>query len=122
MAWTYSACLKLTGAPVCGNNVTNMSNAYSYCRNLYGNSYFYSPNVSNMQNCFYNRNASNQLNIYVIKDSTTNTTIHTQNITGTSSAPIWTEDTANNCQYNTQYNIYIYPVDDVAAARVANGD
>ena len=35
----------------------------------------------------------------------------------------WTDDTATNgCYYNTSYNIYIYPVANVAEARVANGD
>jgi hypothetical protein len=34
----------------------------------------------------------------------------------------WTNDTTNNSIYNTQYNIYIYPVENVAAAREANGD
>jgi hypothetical protein len=39
------------------------------------------------------------------------------------SAITWTDDTTTNgCYYNTAYNIYIYPVENVAAAREANGD
>jgi hypothetical protein len=35
----------------------------------------------------------------------------------------WTDDTATNgCYYNTSYNIYIYPVANVAEAKIANGD
>jgi hypothetical protein len=52
------------------------------------------------------------------------TTLLTNNTSSLVGATItWTDDTATNgCYYNTQYNIYIYPVDDVAAARTANGD
>ena len=33
----------------------------------------------------------------------------------------WTDDTTTNgCYYNTSYNIYIYPVEDVAASRLEN--
>jgi hypothetical protein len=32
----------------------------------------------------------------------------------------WTD--AGSYQYNARYNIYIYPVANVAAARAANGD
>jgi hypothetical protein len=35
----------------------------------------------------------------------------------------WTDDFATNgCYYNTSYNIYIYPVANVEATRIANGD
>jgi hypothetical protein len=35
----------------------------------------------------------------------------------------WTNDyTTNGCYYNNAYNIYIYPVTNVAEARIANGD
>ena len=34
-----------------------------------------------------------------------------------------TDDCATNgCYYNTYYNMYIYPVENVAVARTANGD
>ena len=33
---TYFSCRKLTGSPVCGDNVTNMAFAYDRCRNLTG--------------------------------------------------------------------------------------
>ena len=41
-------------------------------------------------------------------------------LTGT--AITWTNDTANNCSYNIAYNLYIYHVANVEAARIANGD
>jgi hypothetical protein len=96
---------------------------YYNCYNTKGNTYFYSNSIQNVRNCFYNRNTSNMLNIYVHVGTTTNTYVHrnnAQSLVGTNIT--WTNDTANNCQYNTQYNIYIYPVANVDAARIANGD
>ena len=77
-----------------------------------------------MRNCFYNRNNSTSLKLYIKNGSTT---LNTALITNTSSmvgnSIVWTDDTAvNGYYYNTQYNIYIYPVEDVEAARIANGD
>ena len=124
MYFAYCNCYNLTGSPACGENVTNMQGTYSNCKNLYGNSYFYSSNVSAVQNCFYGRNTANILRIYTVKNSTTMTTLLKNDATSLVGATItWTDDTATNgCYYNTQYNIYIYPVEDVAAARTANGD
>ena len=52
---------------------------------------------------------------------TTLLTNNTSSLVGTNIT--WTDDTATNgCYYNTYYNIYIYPVENVAAARTANGD
>jgi len=101
-----------------------MYGTYQKCPNLRGNSYFYSPNVANAQSCFYGRNTANILRIYTVKNSTTMSTLLVNNASSLVGATItWTDDTATNgCYYNTQYNIYIYPVDDVAAARTANGD
>ena len=100
-----------------------MVNTYRNCTNIQGNTYFYSNNISNVRNCFYNRNTSNRLNIYVHAGTTTNTTVmatNTNSLVGASIA--WTNDTANNCRYSTYYNLYIYYVANVEAARVANGD
>jgi hypothetical protein len=64
------------------------------------------------------------LNIYVPENSTTNNTIYFN--TGSRSIVnniiTWTNDSSNNRYYNTNYNIYIYPVANVEAARIANGD
>ena len=63
------------------------------------------------------------LNIYVTAGSYINNSVHYTNaksIIGTNIT--WTQDTANNCSYNAQYNIRIYPVANVEAARIANGD
>ena len=124
MSHAYMNCYKLNGSPVCGLNVTDMGDTYLNCPNLYGNMYMYSPSVSNVQRCFYGRNTSNMLNIYVTVNSTSQTTL--MNYTNTYSLVgadcTWTDDTADNRYYNTASNIYIYPVENVAAARAANGD
>jgi hypothetical protein len=123
MSYTYNGCTNLTTA-VCGPNVTNMSYTYSNCTNIQGNFYIYSNSVNKFSRCLVNRSTSNMLNIYVHSGSSTNTTVRNTasqySITG--NAMTWTTDTANNCSYNTQYNIYIYPVANVEAVRIANGD
>ena len=114
MGRAYRGCNKLTGSPACGPNVTNMAEAYYNCTNLSGNAYFYSSVVSNMRNCFYNKNNSKRLNIYVPANSTTNTTIHYNNTYSIVGKTItWTNP--GSYQYNTTYNIYIYPVENVEA-------
>lgn len=124
MGYTYSSCYNLTGSPVCGDNVIHMYRTYENCYNLSGNSYFYSPQVANVGYCFYNRNTSSKLSLYVPSNSTTLTTCLINNDYSMVGKNItWTDDiTTNGCYYNTEYNIYIYPVANVAEARVANGD
>ena len=121
---TYGNCFNLTGSPICGINVTNMYYTYFDCSNLASNGYFYSNNISNMHNCFWNWPNTRYLNLYLPANSTSLTTALTNNTSSLVGANItWTDDLAtNNCYYNTQYNIYIYPVENVAAARTANGD
>lgn len=143
----YSNCQNLTGRPVCGNNVTTLYRTYDNCynlsgtavvgekvgyayrafyncKNISGNAYFYAKTFVNrlaVQNCFGGRNVSNRLNIYVIAGSDVNTRVHYNNIYSLVGATItWTN--AGSYQYNTAYNIYIYPVANVAAAAIANGD
>ena len=123
MAYTYYNCTNLTGSPVCGNNVTNMAETYSNCKNIGANAYFYSNKISgsNCRNCFYAKDNSKRLNIYVHANTNTNTTVHCNNSYSLVGATItWTD--AGTYQYNTAYNIYIYPVDSVAAYRLLNGD
>ena len=116
----YHGCTNLTTA-VFGASVTNIGSAYYNCPNIQGNVYMYSNNINSCFRCFNGRNASNRLNIYVHSDTTTNTTVMTKSLVGYTMT--LTDDTAtNSCHYNTQYNIYIYPVANVAAAREANGD
>jgi len=99
-----------------------MAYTYNGCTNLYGNSYFYSNQVSNAFRCFDGRNIFNILNIYAPANSTTMTTLlrdDSKSIVGT--AITWTDDmNTNGCYYNTMYNIYIYPVANVAATRLEN--
>ena len=117
----YTYCSNLTGSPVCGNNVTDMYRTYYNCANIGANAYFYSSNVSNSVNCFKYKNNSKYLNIYVPANSITNNTVHYNNTRSLVGANI-TWKNAGTYQYNTTYNIYIYPVANVAAAAIANGD
>jgi len=48
---TYYNCFNLTGSPVCGDNVTNMSCAYHNCRNLTG-APVCGDNVTNMDHTY----------------------------------------------------------------------
>jgi hypothetical protein len=114
MVSAYYNCYRLNGPPACGISVTNMNNAYRLCPNIYGNAYFYSRNVSDVANCFTGRNRYNKLNIYCYENSTTYYTLcrnNTYSVLGINMS--W----SNNgiCQYNTYYNIYIYPVANVIA-------
>ena len=64
---------------------------------------------------------SKQLNIYVHDNTTSLNTLLSTSSKLVSYSPTWTDDTATNgCHYNTQYNIYIYPVANVAEARLEN--
>ena len=124
MHFTYANCYNLTGSPVCGESVTTMSGTYINCYNLSSNGYLYSNKVTNMRGCFNGRNTSKYLNLYVPANSTTlNTALTTSSTSMVWQTITWTNDMpTNGCYYNTAHNIYIYPVDDVAAARAANGD
>ena len=121
MISTYYNCFNLTGSPVCGDKVTNMYYAYFNCSNLTGNAYFYSSSVSNVKYCFGDKNNLKQLNIYVPSGSTTEATVLINNTSSLVGANI-TYTNAGTYHYNTAYNIYIYPISNVAAARAANGD
>jgi hypothetical protein len=144
MAYTYQNCSNLTGSPVCGNKVTNMTYTYYNCSNLTGcpvcgdnvtsmdytyynwatscNAYFYSSIVNLATSCFANKNKSKRINLYVPSNSITYTTVtNTTRSYSLVGAKITYTD-AGTYQYNTTHNIYIYPVENVAAAAIANGD
>ena len=121
MRGAYSNCSSLTGSPVCGANVTDMTYTYDNCKNLAGNAYFYSSIINNARGCFRNKNNSKRLNIYVPINSTTQTTVLSiSNYSLVNNSIFYTK--AGTYHYNTAYNIYIYPVENVAAAAIANGD
>lgn len=139
MAYAYSNCKNLTTA-ACGANVINMTNAYPYCYHLRGNGYFYSNKVNSVRNCFIYKDNSKILNLYVPSTgyNSTHNTLATCLINNTYSlvganitwSPIdYTSSysaraiTTNKAYYNTSYNIYIIPVDDVSyvANSIANG-
>ena len=122
----YQNCSNLTGSPVCGPKVTNLYYAYDNCPNLSsGNAYFYSNNITTVFRCFGNKNTSNRLNIY-LPDKSVSLNCCLENKAGYSivgGEVKWTNDvSANGYYYNTQYNVYIYPVADVSAVRKINGD
>ena len=123
MCNTYYNCWNLTGSPVCGPNVTNMYYTYYKCANLSGNGYFYSNRIGNMGYCFTNRNTSRRLNLYVPSTgynsthNTLNRCLYTNSYSLVGNTITWTNSMATNgCHYNTQYNIYIYPVANVEQA------
>ena len=109
MSYTYYNCSNLTGSPVCGNNVTNMASAYYNCRNLNaGTFYFRAKNITNIAKCFYGKNTSRRYNIHIPAGSKTlNLIYNTTNAYSIVGATItWTNSGQNF--YNTTYNIYIY--------------
>jgi hypothetical protein len=120
MYMTYQNCTNLTTA-VCGPNVTSMCGAYQDCANL-TTAYLYSKNITNVQNCFAKHNNSIRLDVYIYSGKTnTNTSLMRQNSLSVVGKSItWTA--SQNCQFNTTYNIYIYPVANIDAVRIANGD
>ena len=124
MSHAYSICTNLTTA-VCGDNVTNMHFAYYGCTKIQGNMYIYSKYVIDFNECFQNRDVSNMLNLYIQNGSTSLTSAMkaTSSTSLTGTAISWTNEMSNmGCYYNTAYNIYIYPVSNVADARINNGD
>jgi hypothetical protein len=121
MSDAYRYCTNLTTA-VCGPNVTDMTRTYISCTNISGNFYVYSNSVWTFDTTFYNRNTSNVLNIYVHAGTRSNTylTYYTNSHSIVGKPITWTASGVN--RYNTAYNIYIYPVANVEATRIANGD
>jgi hypothetical protein len=99
-----------------------MRATYTNCYNLTGNAYFYSNNISNISNCFSGRYNTTALNIYVHNNTTSLNTLlinNTSSLVGQSIT--WTDDiAANGCHYNTAFNIYIYPVENVENTRLEN--
>ena len=125
MYYAYTNCYNLTGFPVSGFNNKDLQHTYDNCYNLASNAYFYSSEIFSMRECFNNwPSTKKSLNLYLPANSTSLTSALVNNSRSIIGKTItWTNDMAiNGCYYNTAYNIYIYPVDDVAAARTANGD
>lgn len=125
---TYFGCTNLTTA-VCGPNVTSLGGwsvnmgAYYSCFNIHGNMYMRSNNINSVWGCFGERNVMNSLNIYVeLGSKSLNTCLITNSYSLTGNKITWTNDSTNNRYYNTQANIYIYPVANVEQAKTNNGD
>ena len=62
------------------------------------------------------------LNIYAIANSKTVATLTNESKSIVKNSITWTYEATNQRYYNTFYNIYIYPVTNVEAVRIANGD
>ena len=109
MSETYYFCDNLTGSPVCGSNVTDMSYTYGFCYSLkVDTSYFYSHNVSNAKNCFCGKSKYRRYNIHIPANSITlNTFLKNDANSIVGEAITWTNQ--GTYYYNTTYNIYIYP-------------
>ena len=148
---TYENCWYLSNF-VCGNNVVNLYRAYkntsigggkaivipNKVTNMvstfeeaypYGNMYIYSQSITNAENCFANMSVDIPLNIYVPKNSSTMNAFLSSYIFGKYGRNAhWTQ--SNNGFYycndyftfNDDNRFYLYPVDNVAAARVQNRD
>ena len=124
LSYAYYGCYNLTGAPVCGPNTNGLVSTYQYCYNLAGNAYFYSNNISYAPNCFNGRYNTAALKIYVNNGTNSLNTLLINNSRSLVGKNItWTNNVATNgYYYNAQYNIYIYPVENVHNARIANGE
>jgi hypothetical protein len=78
--------------------------------------------ITNATNCFAGKNNARRLNIYIPENSTTNTVFAYNNSRSIAGLLGVTWTITDAYYYNTAYNIYVYPVSNVAAARSANGD
>ena len=122
MGAAYFGCYNLTGPAICGPNVVDMYYTYADCPNIGSNAYFLSNKVKNVRQCFEGKDRTRMLNIYVPitgVNSSYNTlncclfNTSSKSLTGTSIS--WKNVmSTNNCYYNASYNIYIYPVANVA--------
>ena len=87
--------------------------------------YVYNNNINNFQNCFYGKNNSKMLNIYMHKNSVSLSSIKSAGAVSSlvgANITWYTNSTNSSIIYITPYNIHIHMVDDVSAARAANGD
>ena len=114
MEGTYKYCTNLETACLY-EQAYNVKNTFEGCISL-TKCYIFSTRINNAYGCFANTNTSKRLDIYVTNGSrsldTLISTYASYSITG--SAMTWTNDFATNgYYYNTAYNIYIYPVNDV---------
>lgn len=122
MPYAYYNCINLTGKPIIGG-ASNVAYAYYNCKGLSGNVYFTNTNTGsllstpdfNVTGCFGNRDNSKRLNIYVTASTNKKSMNVALHRTGTDSlvgqSITWTN--RDSFQYNSIYNIYIYPVSNV---------
>jgi hypothetical protein len=116
MVNAYCGCVNLTTAIV-GESVTNAQGAYANCTNLSGNAYIYANSVNTLR-LFADRSNSKSLSIYVHKNSSTfNSVLRTNAASIVGYNISWNYDNTNERYYNSVYNIYVYPVANVAETR-----
>jgi hypothetical protein len=129
MSSTYNGCTNLTGPAIIGPNVTNASDAYANCYNISSNIYIYSNKVRSLSDAFSGViNGSRRFNIYVPKTgpnssyNTCNSIINGYCYLAGSWISFTSDMTTNGYYYNAALNLYVYPVSNVAQARMNNGD
>jgi hypothetical protein len=111
MTATYYGCDKLTGTAVFGNSVETIYLAYYYCRNLSaGNIYMYSNNIYDAASCFSGKNNSHRYNIRAYRNTTTWNTLYKNDSTSIVGVNITWTNYSNGAFYNKTYNIYVYPL------------
>ena len=108
MCETFRNCRNLNVPMSIGAGVTNLSGAFKNCSNFGSNVTVLSSGVTNIKNMFYGKNNSKRVNVFVPAGSTTNTTFNNVAPMFNVSSVTMTNDTANNCRYNTARNIYVY--------------
>ncbi len=111
--WVFAYCNGLRNQNIIfGNNYNSFANCFANCEYFSGNVVIKSLMVNNnARNMFSGKSNSYRVNLYVynIVRKWFNTTNGANSITTTSSGTItWQTNTANNCQYNVGWNIYIY--------------
>ena len=111
MSYAYYNCINLTGAGIIGSNVTDASYAYSCCDNI-SNVYIYSSKLSDVRGVVSKSNYDRRTNLYVLKDSQSLTKCLSTDKTVVLNSITWTQ--SGEMYYNTVYNVYIYPVANVA--------
>ena len=124
MDGTYFNCKNLNGSAVCGTNVKHMSSTYMNCVNLSENAYFHSHNVEYVGGCFAGKIKEKRLNIFVPANSITLQSCISEDHAFSLMAQdmTWIYNKEENYYHNEDYNIYVYPVDNVPWVRMQNND
>jgi hypothetical protein len=111
---TFKNCANIGGKVRVGTGVTFMNNCFANCTSEnFKNIYVLSNKISGANGAFYNVANTTRHNIFIPNTGTTMTRfLYSNSYSIAARAITWTNDMTNNgCHYNTQYNLYIYPMD-----------